>query len=137
MFSEPSYISIGGYIFLNVQFEQHNDIWFIQQLKGSDTSTAESGSEAEDIASPKAIRNYSHLRLTPVREEVGLMALYSVEFNAFFFLKQISILLSLLKSSNYAVLTSTLCVELDLVPINFLFILCFYFIYISFYCYFL
>ncbi|XP_022898609.1 phosphatidylinositol/phosphatidylcholine transfer protein SFH8-like isoform X2 [Olea europaea var. sylvestris] len=38
-------------------------------VKSSDTS-AESGSEAEDIASPKAIRNYSHLRLTPVREEV-------------------------------------------------------------------
>ncbi len=39
-------------------------------MKGSDTSTAESGSEAEDIASPKAAKSYSQLRLTPVREEV-------------------------------------------------------------------
>uniref|UniRef100_A0A7N0SZV3 CRAL-TRIO domain-containing protein n=1 Tax=Kalanchoe fedtschenkoi TaxID=63787 RepID=A0A7N0SZV3_KALFE len=38
-------------------------------MKGSDTSTAESGSEAEEIMSPKSRRNYSHLRLTPVREE--------------------------------------------------------------------
>ncbi|KAI8533021.1 hypothetical protein RHMOL_Rhmol11G0263800 [Rhododendron molle] len=38
-------------------------------IKSSDTSTAESGSEAEDIASPKAMRTYSQLRLTPVREE--------------------------------------------------------------------
>ncbi|XP_057496762.1 phosphatidylinositol/phosphatidylcholine transfer protein SFH8-like isoform X2 [Actinidia eriantha] len=42
-------------------------------IKSSDTSTAESGSEAEDIASPKAMRNYSHLRLTPVREEAKVI----------------------------------------------------------------
>ncbi|OVA18763.1 Cellular retinaldehyde binding/alpha-tocopherol transport [Macleaya cordata] len=40
-------------------------------VKG-DTSTAESGSEAEDIASPKAMRSYAHLRLTPVREEAKI-----------------------------------------------------------------
>ncbi|XP_054777588.1 phosphatidylinositol/phosphatidylcholine transfer protein SFH8-like isoform X1 [Prosopis cineraria] len=39
------------------------------QVKGSDTSTCESGSEAEELASPKAMKSYSHLRLTPVREE--------------------------------------------------------------------
>ncbi|KAL1558024.1 Phosphatidylinositol/phosphatidylcholine transfer protein sfh8 [Salvia divinorum] len=41
---------------------------YYPMLKVSDTS-AESGSEAEDIASPKTNRSFSQLRLTPVREE--------------------------------------------------------------------
>ncbi|XP_024027248.1 phosphatidylinositol/phosphatidylcholine transfer protein SFH8 [Morus notabilis] len=51
-------------------------------VKGSDTSTAESGSEAEDIASPKATKSYSHLRLTPVREEAKVVgkSSYAVHF---------------------------------------------------------
>ncbi|CAI0377504.1 unnamed protein product [Linum tenue] len=44
----------------------------LKQVRGSDSSAAESGSEAEEIASPKALKAYSHLRLTPVREEVSL-----------------------------------------------------------------
>ncbi|KAJ6409785.1 hypothetical protein OIU84_009301 [Salix udensis] len=52
------------------------------QVKGSDTSTAESGSEAEDVTSPKALKSYSHLRLTPVREEAKVIgkAGYGVSF---------------------------------------------------------
>ncbi|KAJ8763545.1 hypothetical protein K2173_002428 [Erythroxylum novogranatense] len=42
-------------------------------VRGSDTSTAESGSEVEDIASPKALNNYSHLCLTPVLEETKIV----------------------------------------------------------------
>ncbi|XP_052203641.1 phosphatidylinositol/phosphatidylcholine transfer protein SFH8-like [Diospyros lotus] len=44
-----------------------------QMIKSSDTSTGESGSEAEDIASPKATGSYSHFRLTPVHEEAKVI----------------------------------------------------------------
>ncbi|XP_019436895.1 PREDICTED: phosphatidylinositol/phosphatidylcholine transfer protein SFH8 isoform X1 [Lupinus angustifolius] len=39
------------------------------QIRSSDTSTAESGSEVEDITSPKANGKYINPRLTPVHEE--------------------------------------------------------------------
>ncbi|OIW03504.1 hypothetical protein TanjilG_31017 [Lupinus angustifolius] len=42
-------------------------------IKSSDTSTAESGSEVEDITSPKANGNYIIPRLTPVHEETRLV----------------------------------------------------------------
>ncbi|KAJ1408038.1 CRAL/TRIO, N-terminal domain [Sesbania bispinosa] len=41
-------------------------------IRSSDTSTAESGSEVEDITSPKANGNYTNPRLTPVHEEARL-----------------------------------------------------------------
>lgn len=41
------------------------------QIRYSDTSTADSGSEVEEITSPKATRIYLQPRLTPVREEVS------------------------------------------------------------------
>lgn len=55
-------------------------------IKGGDTSTAESGSEAEDVISPKATRNYiSHPQLTPVREEAKMAgkASHPVGFHEF------------------------------------------------------
>ncbi|KAK7321772.1 hypothetical protein VNO77_32699 [Canavalia gladiata] len=42
-------------------------------IRSSDTSTAESGSEVEDITSPKASGNYINPRLTPVHEEARLI----------------------------------------------------------------
>ena len=39
-------------------------------MKSSDTSAAESGSEVEEIASPKTTRSYLHPILAPVSEEV-------------------------------------------------------------------
>ncbi|KAI3774795.1 hypothetical protein L1987_49357 [Smallanthus sonchifolius] len=53
-------------------------------LRSSDTS-AESGSEADDIVSPKAMRSYSHLRLTPVREETKIVGAtsYAGQFSGY------------------------------------------------------
>lgn len=42
-------------------------------IRSSDTSTAESGSEVEDITSPKASGHYINPRLTPVHEEARLV----------------------------------------------------------------
>lgn len=63
-----------------------------EQIKGSDTSTAESGSEAE---SPK-VKIFSHLRLTPVREEVR-MSFYSIYFSClsyYFFMTKLQLIFS-------------------------------------------
>lgn len=51
-------------------------------IKGSDTSTTESGSEAEDITSPNVSRSYiAHARLTPVREETKVVRKAAVGFS--------------------------------------------------------
>lgn len=42
-----------------------------EQIRSSDTSTGESGSEVEDITSPKASGNCINPILTPVQEEVS------------------------------------------------------------------
>lgn len=43
----------------------------LSQVKSGDTSAAESGSEVEDIASPKPTGSYLLPKLTPVCEEVS------------------------------------------------------------------
>jgi len=48
---------------------------FFRQVKGIDTSTVESRSEAEDIASLK-VKSSSHVRLTPVHAEVSVDLVY-------------------------------------------------------------
>lgn len=55
-------LSSDGFFFLS---------FLLSQIKTSDTSTAESGSEVEDAASPKPTGSYLIPRLTPVSEEVS------------------------------------------------------------------
>lgn len=79
VYVKPRYPMVWLYSLSYIVFEVPRIVWlyhielfyvFHYQVKVSDTSAGESGSEAEDIASPKAARTYSHLQLTPVREEV-------------------------------------------------------------------
>jgi hypothetical protein len=69
-----------------VSFSSYNLIDYVisfLQVEGIDTSTTESRSGAidNDIASPKAVKGYSHLRLTPVRDEVSVDLLKCHKFN--------------------------------------------------------
>lgn len=50
----------------------------LPQIKASDTSTAESGSEVEEMASPKVHRDIRLPKLTPVCEDVRVF-LYESE----------------------------------------------------------
>lgn len=56
-------------------------------MKSSDTSTAESGSEVEEIASPKVTRSYLLPKLTPVSEEVCINMLLDESFELSFSLR--------------------------------------------------
>lgn len=50
-------------------------VFWAQVMRSSDTSTAESGSEVEEIGSPKVTKSLSLPTLTPVTEEVSSFTL--------------------------------------------------------------
>lgn len=58
-------------ITIRIQISNVVFIMLLIQIRYSDTSTADSGSEVEEITSPKANRSNLQPRLTPVREEVS------------------------------------------------------------------
>lgn len=72
VWSAPSKLSFIYTIRVQFLFSDASFIMLGTQIRSSDASTAESGSEMEEITSPKPSRSYSQPMLTPVLEEVSV-----------------------------------------------------------------
>lgn len=77
VWSTPLTLSFVYTIRVQSLFSNPSFIMLATQIRSSDASTAESGSEMEEMTSPKASRSYSQPMLTPVREEVSVYKICS------------------------------------------------------------